>query len=89
MEDRAKELDSYSYKDYREITQNSQDRVELIDGYIYMMAGASAEHQDTLLNIALILRDLSKNRRCKPRVAPYDLENLTVPKSLNNPKQLY
>ncbi|BCD67654.1 Uma2 family endonuclease [Nitratiruptor sp. YY09-18] len=67
----AQKLEHYSYRDYKEIEKNTKERVELIFGRIYMMAGASAKHQDVVLNIAITLRSESK---CKPRVAPYDLK---------------
>lgn len=40
-----------------------------------MMAGASAVHQDTLGNIAFILKSRIKDKdsKCHPRIAPYDL----------------
>ena len=71
----ALKLDNYTYEDYLDIDRTTEERVELIDGRIYMMAGASAAHQDTVLNIALILKTLSKEKnRCLPRIAPYDLK---------------
>ncbi len=50
----ALELKNYTYEDYLDIdksTPNSQ-RCELIFGHMYAMSGASAEHQDVVLNIA-------------------------------------
>ncbi len=71
----ALKLENYTYEDYLDIDQSTKERVELIDGKIYMMAGASAAHQDTVLNIALILKNISKEKdRCLPRIAPYDLK---------------
>jgi len=75
----ALKLENYSYKDYLEISKSTQERVELIFGKIYMMAGASAKHQDTVLNIATIIKSLN---RCKPRVAPYDLKLICEKDSL-------
>ena len=71
----ALKLDHYSYEDYLDIDRNTQERVEWIDGRIYLMAGASAEHQDTVGNIFFILKHLSKEKKeCLPRIAPYDLK---------------
>ena len=68
-------LDRYSYEDYLDIDRNTQERVEWIDGRIYLMAGASAEHQDAVGNIFFILKSLSKEtKKCLPRIAPYDLK---------------
>ncbi|WP_281950431.1 Uma2 family endonuclease [Nitrosophilus kaiyonis] len=67
----AIKLENYTYEDYLKISKSTEKRVELIFGKIYMMAGASAKHQDVVLNIAITLRNESE---CKPRVAPYDLK---------------
>ena len=71
----AIKLENYTYQDYLDIDRTTKERVELIDGKIYMMAGASAAHQDTVLNIALILKNMTKEKgRCLPRIAPFDLK---------------
>ena len=69
----ARKLDNYSYEDYLDIANNTKERVELIFGKIYMMAGASALHQDIVLNIATKIK-LLNNDSCKPRVAPFDVK---------------
>jgi Uma2 family endonuclease len=69
---------NYTYEDYLHIDQSSQERVELIFGTIYMMAGASAKHQDIVGNIFYLLKGLSQlDRQCIPRIAPFDLK-LTI-----------
>lgn len=74
--DEALKLENYTYQDYLDIDRSIKDRVELIDGMIYLRAGASSAHQDTVLNIAFILKSRIKERNssCHPRVAPYDLK---------------
>ncbi len=67
----AGKLENYTYQDYLEIVQTTKERVELVFGKIYMMAGASAKHQDVVGNIFFILKSIGK---CKPRIAPYDLK---------------
>lgn len=71
----ALNLDRYTYEDYLDIDRTTQERVEWIDGRIYLMAGASAKHQDTVLNIAFMLKNLvNEKKRCLPRIAPFDLK---------------
>ncbi len=71
----ARVLNNYSYEDYLDISNSTKERVELIFGQIYMMAGASALHQDIVGNIFFYLKSLSKDKqKCLPRVAPYDLK---------------
>jgi Uma2 family endonuclease len=73
--DEALKLENYSYNDYLDIDKSTKERVELIDGQIYMMAGASALHQDAVGNIFYILKTFSKEKkRCTPRIAPFDLK---------------
>ncbi len=72
MEAKTLEIEKeYSYEDYLQLDATAKERLELIFGKIYMMAGASAVHQDVVLNIAVTLRE---DEKCKPRVAPYDLK---------------
>ncbi len=54
----ALKLENYSYEDYVDIDNSTKERIELIFGKIYMMAGATAQHQDAVLNIALILKNM-------------------------------
>ena len=71
----ALKLENYSYEDYLNIDQTTKERIELIFGKIYMMAGASENHQDAVLNLALILKIFAKEKKeCKPMVAPFDLK---------------
>lgn len=71
----ALKLENYTYQDYCDIDKSTQERVELISGEIYMMAGASASHQDAVGNIFFVLKNISKTKkRCLPRIAPFDLK---------------
>lgn len=73
--DEALKLDNYSYEDYLNIDASSNERVELIFGNIYMMAGATAAHQDTVGNIFFALKSIAKEqKKCTPRIAPFDLK---------------
>ena len=78
----ALKLDNYSYEDYYDIDKTTKERVELIFEKIYMMAGASAAHQDAVGNIFFILKNFSKTKeKCNPRVAPFDLKLLVENKT--------
>ena len=73
--DEARKLENYTYQDYLDIDRTTQERVELIFGDIYMMAGASAAHQDTVGNLFFHLKEITdKTRLCTPRIAPYDVK---------------
>jgi Uma2 family endonuclease len=72
------QLNNYSYEDYLGVdaTLKENERIELLAGEIVFMAGASAEHQDMVLNIASALKQKGKETasKCLPRVAPYDVK---------------
>ena len=71
----ALKLDNYTHEDYLNIDKSTTENIELIDGKIYMMAGASALHQDIVLNLGYLLKNLSKlDQKCLPRIAPFDLK---------------
>lgn len=71
----AEELEYHTYEDYLQIDKNKKDTemIEFIFGNIYMMSGASAKHQDVVLNIAVAIKAQNK-KTCKPRIAPFDLK---------------
>jgi len=52
----------------------TEKRVEKIFGKIYMMAGASAKHQDVVGNIYFTLRSLNEKENCRLRIAPFDVK---------------
>jgi len=71
----ARKLENYTYQDYLDIDQSTHERVELIGGKIYMMAGASAKHQDVVGNIFYLLKTATNDtHKCTPRIAPFDLK---------------
>ena len=67
----VKELKHYSYDEFLKLNTDETKRMEFIFGEIYMMAGASAIHQDIVLNIAFNLKQNENN--CKIRIAPFDV----------------
>ena len=80
----AYSLDNYSYEDYLEIDSSTPDseRYELIFGHIYMMSGASRVHQDVVLNIAFLFKNLQKKGNCSAVIAPFDIK-LKCDESIN------
>ena len=58
--------DRYTYADYEEWDEDF--RCELIDGIIYMMAPPTLWHQNVVLEVGSVLRELLKGKKCKPFV---------------------
>jgi Uma2 family endonuclease len=71
-----KQLANYSYEDYLDIdaTTPQEERVELIFGEIFMMSGASRDHQDVVLSIAFQFKSIEKQNNCKAVIAPFDIK---------------
>ena len=69
------ELKKYSLLEFLEFTKDKpeDERYELIDGRIYMMASPSMDHQDIAGFIYGELRNYLKGKPCKPFIAPFDV----------------
>ncbi len=69
-------IDKYSYEEYLEIAKSKEnERVELIFGEIYNMAGCSKKHQQIVGNIYFHLRNKNKiKEECEILIAPYDIK---------------
>jgi len=63
--------DGFTYKDY--LAWDDGIRVELLDGLVYMMAGASERHQDRVLDLGSQLKNYLKDKPCKVFIAPFDV----------------
>lgn len=55
------------------IQAESDERLELIDGEIVVAATPIPDHQDVILNIASLLKDVSKTNGGKVHIAPLDV----------------
>ncbi|MDR3333815.1 MAG: Uma2 family endonuclease [Treponema sp.] len=60
---------SYTYTDY--LGWNENERIEIIDGVVYMMAAPSAIHQWVVGELFGQLRDFLKKKSCRAFVAPF------------------
>ncbi len=61
----------YTYADYYQ--WKLEDRVELIDGYIYEMSAADWGHQKVSKRLTIKMNALFESKQCKLFVAPYDV----------------
>lgn len=63
-----------SYREFLELTENSEQRYELIDGVVYMLAAPVFRHQKTLGLLYLLLVDfVGDSDTCTPVLAPFDI----------------
>src|SRR5947208_8600621 len=57
---------SMSVEEYLELDRNSLDtRYEYIDGYVYMLAGGSADHSTIRINVLTVLHRLLHSSSCR------------------------
>jgi Uma2 family endonuclease len=62
-----------SYEEFLELTRNSEERYEYIDGEIYLLASPKTAHQIALTELFGIFYNWFQGSKCTPMVAPYDI----------------
>lgn len=73
--------DWVTYEEYLELTENSDQRFELIDGVIYNLASPSYKHQHAVHELHGTFYIWFKGKSCSPLTAPFDI---TIHKAENN-----
>lgn len=66
-------IKKYTAKEFFEFTKDKNERFELIDGRIYMMASPNLNHQRVLSKIFRKLADYLDGKTCEPFIAPLDV----------------
>lgn len=72
---------SMSYEEFIEMTEKSDQRYELIDGDVYLLASPNYLHQAVISEISVILYNWFKGKACRPLTSPFDV---TLERSANN-----
>jgi prevent-host-death family protein len=62
-----------SYEEFMEINENTDLRMEYIDGEIVLLSSPNAAHQEVLGSLYAILREFFKGSPCKVFLAPFDV----------------
>ena len=78
----------YSLEEYAELEKSSEERLEYFDGYVWSMAGASAKHEEIVINTATELKNKLRGKNCRvfgsnlrvkvPAYAPYRYPDVTA-----------
>lgn len=63
-----------TYEDYLELVENSEQRYELIDGEIYLMASPLFKHQVAVNEIFGQFYNWFKDKPCRPLTSPFDVK---------------
>lgn len=62
-----------SYSEFMEIYENTEARMEFINGEIILLSSPSTFHQDISGNLHIIFRNFLKDKPCKVFYAPFDV----------------
>jgi len=72
-----------TYEEFLELTENSDERYEYIDGEIYLLASPKTRHQVALTELFGIFYNWFEGKQCTPFVAPYDITLKRNPENIN------
>lgn len=64
----------FTYEAFIAMTEASEERYELIDGEVFMLASPRFEHQHSLMSLSSSFHEYFKDKKCNHYVAPLDIE---------------
>lgn len=70
----GEQADYYSYEAFLKMTEDSDERYELIDGEVFMLASPKFDHQYALMVLIENFSEYFKGKSCRPMAAPLDIE---------------
>lgn len=73
--------DWISYEEFLQLTENSDQRYELIDGVMYNLASPTYGHQQAVIELSGTFYNWFKGKSCTPLTSPFDV---TLVKSEDN-----
>jgi len=62
-----------SYEEFMEINEKSTQRMEFINGEIYLLASPDMRHQEILGVLHIIFTEYFKGKKCRAFLAPFDV----------------
>jgi len=62
-----------SYSEFMQINEKSNERMEFINGEIYLLGSPTSFHQDTLGYLHILFNNYFKGKPCKVYLAPFDV----------------
>lgn len=63
-----------TYEEFLEISEESEQRLEYIDGEIYLLASPKINHQVALGEMYIMFYEWFRGKKCKPMLAPFDIK---------------
>ncbi len=62
-----------TYEEFIKLTEESEQRYELIDGELFLLASPSYAHQTAVSEIISQFRNFFKGKKCRPLTSPFDV----------------
>ena len=62
-----------SYDDFKRTTEDSENRYEYIDGYLYLLASPTVKHQRAVRNLLVKFDNWFNEKNCEPFTSPFDV----------------
>lgn len=72
-----------SYEEFLQLTEDSDQRYEYIDGEIYLLTSPRASHQKILGELHVIFYQWFQGKDCRPMLAPFDITLKRNPENIN------
>lgn len=72
-----------TFEEFLQLSENSEDRFEYIDGEIFMMASPVAAHQQILGELHVLFYNWFKGKPCRPMLSPFDITLRRFPEDKN------
>lgn len=72
-----------SYEEFLELTKDTEERYEYIDGEIYLLSSPKTAHQIALTELFGIFYNWFQGKKCITLVAPYDITLKRNPENIN------
>jgi prevent-host-death family protein len=71
--DTKSSIGKMTYREFKKFTANTEERYELIDGHVYLLASPKVYHQHASSRIYVELFNWFDGRKCIPYYAPFDI----------------
>jgi prevent-host-death family protein len=72
-----------SYEEFRELTEGNEERLEYIDGEVYLLTAPTVKHQKVLGELYVFFYNFFKGKKCTPMLSPFDVTLRKFPKDIN------
>ena len=63
-----------SYEEFMEMYENTEERLEYIDGEVYLLSSPRVTHQRVLGNLYVLFRVWFSGKKCTPYLSPFDVK---------------